>query len=307
MCLQSAVPRRRVLGVTDPSSFPRTSAALREALERHGLRPTKMRGQCFLTDVQAVDAIVRDADVRPGDHVVEVGTGPGLLTHALCESGADVTSFEIDRGLHAFAQAQRTWPDRVRFVEADVLASKRVLSASFLEAIARPAARRLLVSNLPYNIATPLLLALLGEEAPPERMVVMVQLELGEKLLAPPSRSDRGAPSLVRELTATGRILRRFSPKVFWPRPKVQSALLELVPLPDRPLQPAHHDAFSRFVTQVFTRRRKVLPTAIQAALPGAAKPAILAAMASAGLDPTLRPQDTPAAALLAVYQTLTA
>lgn len=286
-------------------SFPRTAQALSAALEAAGLAPDRRHGQCFLTDVQAVDAIVRDAAVTADDHVVEVGTGPGLLTHALAATGAAVTTFDIDERLQRFTQDLVAWPPTVAFVEGDVLAGKHELAPAFATALERepaPGGRRLLVSNLPYNVATPILLGVLGLPRPPQQITVMVQREVGEKLLAPPGQPAHGAPSVLVGLAATGRILRRFPPQVFWPRPRVDSALLRLDPREPAPYRAGEADAFGRFVTALFTRRRKVLRTAAAHAL-GVSPAEAEAAAVSAGLDPTMRAQDVAPDDLLALWR----
>lgn len=288
--------------------FPRTAAALRKVLEECGLRPHKGRGQNFLTDPQAVDAIVRDADVRAGDRVVEVGTGPGLLTHALCETGAEVVSFDIDPELQALARRLRSWPERVRFINQDVLAGKHALAPEFAESLARPPAppgRLLLVSNLPYSAATPIILGVLALEAGPERMVVMVQEEVGEKMLARAGDRKYGVPSVAVGLKASGRIVRRFGPQVFWPRPKVRSALLALEPVRPSVLEPAEHRPFAAFVTTLFTRRRKVLPTALRTAVAGLDAEAARAALEAEGIDLRARVEAVEPLALLSLWRSL--
>jgi 16S rRNA (adenine1518-N6/adenine1519-N6)-dimethyltransferase len=289
-------------------NFPRTTGALRAALEASGLRPRKSRGQNFLTDVQAVDAVVRDADVHAEDHVVEVGTGPGLLTHALCETGARITTFDIDRQLQAFARAQRDWPARVRFVGGDVLESKRVLSADFREALMEPVAapgRRLLVANLPYSVGTPIVLGVLALPLPPQSITVMLQLEVAEKLLARAGSTAYGAPSVQCALGGTGRILRRVPNTVFWPKPRVRSAVLHVEPH-DPPLcAPEERLEMGRFVTALFTQRRKVLSTALRRAMPEATPEAIAAAVRGAELEPTTRAQEVLPEALLGIWRAL--
>ena len=290
------------------ASFPRTTAALRAALEASGLRPRRSRGQNFLTDLQAVDAVVRDAGVRAEDHVTEVGTGPGLLTHALCETGARVTTFDVDCQLQAFARAQRVWPDGVRFVEGDVLASKRVLSEEFRAALEAPVpapGRSLLVANLPYSVGTPILLGVLALAAPPEGITVMLQLEVAEKLLSPAGSPAYGAPSVQCALGGTGRIVRRVPGTVFWPKPKVRSAVLQVTPH-DPPLcSPADRVAMGRFVTALFTQRRKVLPTALRRALPEASRESIADALGMARLEPTTRAQEVQPLVLLELWRAL--
>jgi 16S rRNA (adenine1518-N6/adenine1519-N6)-dimethyltransferase len=291
--------------VTD---FPRTTRALREAMAARGVAPKKVHGQCFLTDAQAVDAIVRDAEVTAEDFVVEVGTGTGLLTHALAETGARVETFDLDASVQDVARSLREWPDRVRFRLADALEGKHALSAPLLEALARARAeagpgRAKFVSNLPYNAATPVLLGLLALPDPPDVIVGMVQNEVGEKLLAGAGHPEYGPPSVLRALAAEGKILRRFPPQVFWPAPSVRSALLRLVPRRPRGLRSEETPAFAAFLTAVFSRRRKVLSTGLAVARPELSPAAAAAACEAVGLSPRARPEDADPAALLALFR----
>lgn len=291
-------------------AFPRTAKALREALDARGVAPRKRHGQCFLTDVQAIDAIVRDAAIAPGDAVIEVGTGTGLLTHALADAGASVDTFDIDADIQAFARSLRTWPATVRFHLGDVLDGKHALSADLLAVLARARAaapgRVKVVSNLPYNAATPVLLGLLALPTPPDELTVMIQREVAEKLLAPPGGDDYGPPSILRALEAEGRILRRFPPQVFWPAPSVQSALLRLVPRRVRVLPAADERAFATFLLGVFSRRRKVLTTALRTARPDLSADGAAAACAAAGLASSSRPEEASPEALLALFHATT-
>ncbi len=289
-------------------TYPRTTRAIRDALDAEGLSPRKRHGQNFLTDVQAVDAIVRDAGAREEDHIVEVGTGVGLLTHALASTGARVTSFEVDPEMLALTQRLASWPERVTFVEGDVLAGKHALAPSFRQALEErpdPPGQLLLVSNLPYGAGTPILLGVLSLPRPPDRLVVMLQREVAEKLLTGPGSKAYGAPSVAVGLKARGRLLRRFGPEVFWPRPKVQSAVVELVPLAQGPLAPDEHDAFGRFVTALFTRRRKKLATAVRSVDAALDAASAAAAIRAAGIDEEARVERVAPAALLDLWRNL--
>jgi 16S rRNA (adenine1518-N6/adenine1519-N6)-dimethyltransferase len=286
--------------------FPRTTRALRAALEERGIEPRKRHGQHFLTDAQAVDAVVRDADVGPRDAVVEIGTGTGLLTHALAETGCEVDSFDVDAEMLALASDLRVWPERVRFHRADALDGKHDLSSAVLSALASARARVgpghvHVVSNLPYNAATPILLALLSLEDPPDTLTVMVQEEVAEKLLAPVGEHAYGPPSILVALRADGEILRRLPPQVFWPAPAVRSALLWLRPRRDPDLPTAEIRPFSRFLLDLFSRRRKVLPTALRAARPSLSADDARRLCEAIGVAPTARPEAVPPASLLAL------
>ncbi len=288
------------------STFPRTTNALRTALEQAGIRVKKRHGQCFLTDAQAVDAIVRDAKVEPSDLIVEVGTGPGLLTDVLASTGATVHTFEIDDEVQAFATSAREWPDSVHFHLGDVLASKHRLSPKLLEVLElQHGGRTRMIANLPYAIATPLIQCLLSLPRPPADLHVMIQREVAEKMLAHVGADNYGAPSVGVQLRAEGRILRRFGPEVFWPPPKIRSVILHLVPRQDMPLKTEEQLPFLRFVTRLFTRRRKLLPSGVSYA---AEIERAIVRDRLIELDPTLatlRPQDLSPAQALAVWRTL--
>jgi 16S rRNA (adenine1518-N6/adenine1519-N6)-dimethyltransferase len=289
-------------------SFPRTTSALRAVLDAQGLKPRKGHGQCFLTDVQAVDAIVRDAAVGADDCVVEVGTGPGLLTYALARTGARVISFDIDPHIQRLAAGLTEWPARVRFVVGDVLAGKHALAPAFVEALAEPpgpGGRRLLVSNLPYGAGTPILLGVLALPDPPVELTVMVQREVAEKLLATPEHPEYGAPSIQVGLKATGRILRRYGPEVFWPQPRVRSALLRLTPVRPPRLEPHEHEPFGEHVTALFGMRRKMLSSSLPLVVPGVTPARVLAALAAQGLRPEQRPQEVAPEAMLGLWRAL--
>lgn len=277
--------------------FPRTTRQLKEALAALGIEPAKRHGQCFLTDVNAVDAIVRDAGVEPGDAVIEVGTGTGLLTHALCEAGAIVETFDLDPRVVGVAKGLRVWPARVRFHVGDALDGKHALAAELVAAFARARGavgpgRVRFVSNLPYNAGTPIVLGVLGLADPPDALTVMIQLEMAEKFLAAAGAHEFGVPSILRALRADGRVLRRFPPDVFWPRPSVRSALLSLSPRRPPDLLPGEDRPLGAFLVALFTRRRKVLTTALRAAVPTLSGEDAVAACARVGLDPRIRPED---------------
>jgi 16S rRNA (adenine1518-N6/adenine1519-N6)-dimethyltransferase len=196
----------------------------------------------------------------------------------------------------------------VRFETGDVLAGKHALARSFRDAVVAPAppgGRRLLVSNLPYGAGTPILLGLLGLEAPPDELTVMVQLEVAEKLLAGPEDPEYGAPSVVVGLKAAGHILRRFGPQVFWPQPRVRSALLRLVPVRPSPLVPEEHEPFGAFVTALFTLRRKVLVSTLKHVVAGLDAARAERALSEVGLAPQQRAQEVAPPRMLALWRLL--
>jgi len=249
--------------------------AVAELLERHGLAPSRALGQNFVVDANTVRRIARLAGVGPGDGVVEIGAGLGSLTLALAETGADVTAIEIDRYLLPVLREVVEGHD-VRVVAGDAreLEWDDVLAGHD---------RWALVANLPYNVATPLVLDLLDDVPRIERMLVMVQREVGERLAAAAGTSAYGIPSVKVSYWATARVVGRVSAEVFLPRPKVESALVEIVrrPTPATAAPPARLFAL---VQTAFGQRRKML----RRSLAGLVEPE---AFGAADIDPAARPE----------------
>jgi 16S rRNA (adenine1518-N6/adenine1519-N6)-dimethyltransferase len=195
-------------------------SAIRALLDSHGLAPSRALGQNFVADANTVRRIVRLAQVGDGDHVVEVGAGLGSLTLALLEAGAEVTAVETDAHLVPILR-EVVEPAGATVIEAD---------ATTLDwpALLAPQPSWVLVANLPYNIATPLVLDLLAGAPEIERMLVMVQLEVGERLAAGPGTKAYGIPSVRRAWWADAAVVGKVPPTVFVPPPRVESALVEL-------------------------------------------------------------------------------
>jgi 16S rRNA (adenine1518-N6/adenine1519-N6)-dimethyltransferase len=233
-----------------------------ELLERHGLAPSRALGQNFVVDPNTVRRIARLAGVGPGDHVVEVGPGLGSLTLALAETGAEVLAVEVDRGLVPVVREVVADHPNVTVVEADAL---RADWATLLAG----AERWVLVANLPYNVATPLVVGLLDEVPQVERMVVMVQKEVGERLVARPGTPAYGAVSVKVAYWASARLLGEVPPTVFVPRPKVTSALVEITRAA-APAVPADIDRqlVFRLVRAGFGQRRKMLRRSLAGLVP---------------------------------------
>lgn len=252
-----------------------TRTQLTALLERHDLGPSRALGQNFVVDPNTVRRIARLADVGPGTPVVEIGAGLGSLTLALAETGASVTAVEIDRRLRPILEDVVTGLD-VRVVAGDAM------RLDWSELLAGHD-RWVLVANLPYNVATPLVLDLLAGVPAIERMLVMVQREPGERLVAAPGTPAYGIPSVKVALRATGRVVGRVGPDVFLPRPRVESVLVEIVRLPE-PATDADPALLTSLVETAFGQRRKMLRRSLSERVP-------TAAFAAAGIDPEDRPE----------------
>jgi 16S rRNA (adenine1518-N6/adenine1519-N6)-dimethyltransferase len=223
-----------------------------ELLGRHGVRPSRALGQNFVVDPNTVRRIARLANVGTGDHVVEIGAGLGSLTLALAETGAEVTAVELDRHLlPVLADVLARAPQRVRVVEGDA-------ATLDWDELLTPARRWKLVANLPYNLATPLVLDLLAQVPAIESMLVMVQREVGERLAAAPGTAAYGIPSVVVSYWATGEVVGRVPASVFLPRPRVESVLVR-IDRRNRPAVDAEPGRLFALVRAGFGQRRKML------------------------------------------------
>ena len=248
--------------------------AVRDLLATRGLAPRRDLGQNFVADPNTVRRIAALARVGAGDRVVEVGAGLGSLTLALVETGAHVTAVEVDAGLaRALREVVADHP-AVTVVEADAM--RLVWSALLGDGPS------VLVANLPYNVATPLLCDLLDGVAGIVRMLVMVQREVGERLVARPRTPAYGAVSVKVAYWADARIVGLVPASVFVPRPKVESALVEIVRHP-----PPLDDPTGMFalVRTAFGQRRKML----RGTIGDLVTPEQFAA---AGVAPTARPEE---------------
>jgi 16S rRNA (adenine1518-N6/adenine1519-N6)-dimethyltransferase len=232
-----------------------TPARVRALLDRHGLRPSRALGQHYLADPNTARKVVRLAQVRPGETVVEVGPGLGSLTLALQEAGADVVAVEADaRLLPALAEA----------LGEDPLVRVEVADALRVDLGALAPAAEALVANLPYNIAATLVLKVLAEAPAIAHQLVMVQREVGERLAAAPGSAAYGAPSAKLAARATARILAPVSRHVFVPEPHVDSVLLEVTRRQHPAAAGVDPAELGRVIDAAFGQRRKTLRNALR-------------------------------------------
>lgn len=253
---------------------------VRRLLAAHGLHPAKRRGQNFVTDPNSVRRIVRDAGVTAGDLVVEVGPGLGSLTLALLEAGARVHAIELDRGLAtALAEVAGAPRPDLQITTGDAL------GISYAQLTGGEAA--VMVANLPYNIATPILLTALREGAL-AGYHLMVQKEVGERWVARVGDPAFGAVSVKIALLATARIAGRMSRQAFYPVPNVDSVTVDLRPLPG--VDPTTVEATIALVDAGFGQRRKLLRNAL--AHDGLRPGQVDERLAAAGLSLTVRAEE---------------
>jgi 16S rRNA (adenine1518-N6/adenine1519-N6)-dimethyltransferase len=274
------------------TGLPRIDPAeVRRTLREAGLRARHSLSQNFLADVDVLEAILAEAAPGPGRAVLEIGPGLGILTRGLLDAGAAVTAIELDRGLAERLRARFAAeialggddpgaPGALRLIEADALdlPLTRLLPEPYD-----------VVANLPYHITSPTLHRLLGEPPRPERLVLMVQREVAERIAAPPGKMSY--LSVFVQYHAAVRIARRVPSAAFEPAPEVDSAVIVIEPFPaDDRLDPAAEEELWRLVQAAFRERRKMIHNVLARQLPIPTE-RVTAALVAAGIAPDRRPQ----------------
>lgn len=253
---------------------------IQELLERHGRDPRRSLGQNFVADPHLVERIVRLAGVRPGDRVVEIGPGLGSLTLALVAGGAELTVVEKDDGLVPVLREvlHERGADAVRIVVADALA------LDWAATLGEGGPPWKLVANLPYNVAVPIVVWVLADAPMVDELLVMVQKEVAERLVAGPGGRTVGLPSLRVAWYAAAELVELVPPEVFVPRPRVTSALVRMRrrPAPADDLGP---DQVFPLVERAYRQRRKML----RVTLGDLVTPETFE---RAGIAPTARPEE---------------
>jgi 16S rRNA (adenine1518-N6/adenine1519-N6)-dimethyltransferase len=249
-----------------------TKTFLLERFREMGIRPATRHGQNFLIDLNLVQLIVDAAELTKDDVVLEVGTGTGSLTAMMAERAAAVVTVEIDAHLFELASEQLIDLPNVTMLRLDALRNKnniddRIMDAVGQHLIAAPERRFKLVANLPYNIATPILSNLLLARHVPHSMTATIQKELAERITASPSTKDYSALSVWIQCQAATEIVRLLPPSVFWPAPKVSSAILRIVIDPAKRAQIADLEYFHQITKALFLHRRKFLRANVLAAM----------------------------------------
>ncbi|MFO1154009.1 MAG: 16S rRNA (adenine(1518)-N(6)/adenine(1519)-N(6))-dimethyltransferase RsmA [Rhodospirillales bacterium] len=254
------------------SSPPPDLPPLRDVIRRHGLDARRSLGQHFLLDHNLTDRIARVAGNLTETTVIEIGPGPGGLTRSLLAAGtARVIAVEKDqRSVAALAELAEIYPHRLQVIEADALT---------IDCRTLGPAPRAIVANLPYNIATPLLLGWLRQITAYRRLVLMFQKEVAHRVCARPGDGDYGRLAVITRWVAEAAVEFTIDPRAFTPPPRVTSAVVSLVPRP-APLAPADCHALERVTAAAFGQRRKMLRRSLAS---------LGIDPAAAGLDPTRR------------------
>jgi 16S rRNA (adenine1518-N6/adenine1519-N6)-dimethyltransferase len=252
----------------------------RNLLDSYGITPKKSLGQNFLHDPNALDKIVRAAGLKPEDIVLEIGPGTGALTEWLADIARRVIAVELDDRLIPLLEHRFRDRDNVRLVHADILDVD-------LDLHIRPEEDYCVIANLPYYITSAILRYLLERAHRPNRLVVMVQEEVADRIVAAPGDMSLLAVSV--QYYGKPQVVTRLSPAVFWPRPDVVSALVRIDTYgADRPVAVPDETTFFRMVRAGFSQKRKQLRNALAGGL-GIDKEQADSLLGAAGLDPHRR------------------
>lgn len=261
---------------------------IKEILEHEKLAPLKKLGQNFLINPHIAEKIVDLAGIGPDDTVVELGVGLGTLTAPLARRASQVIGIEIDAGIISWQESEGNLADNVHLRHQDLL------KADFPELADRCGGRLRIVANLPYSVSNPLLFKLLDNREVMEWAVLMLQKEVGMRLVAQPPGKEYGILSVLYAGAADVRHLLDVGPGQFFPRPKVDSVVVKIIfyPPPARVVNLPAHDSrlLKRIVKSAFGQRRKTLLNALSSSPPaGLNKEALRGILTKAGIDPGIR------------------
>ena len=234
---------------------------IRQLLTDRGLRPKHRLGQNFLYDKNQLERLFRAADVQPGDLVLEVGPGTGTLTETLLERWAEVIACEIDPAMAQIVSDELGANPKLHLIQADCLDKQRRLNTQVIAQLGdRPFK---LVANLPYQVASPLISALLMDHPRCLGLFVTIQMEVAQRLMAKPSTKEYGPLSIIVQTMASVEMIGTLSPSCFWPPPEVTSSMVAIHPRSGRFSGHGHGHDFAKFITSLFTMRRKQLGTTL--------------------------------------------
>ena len=295
--------------MSEGSSNNQTRTYLMERFETLGIHPRGKLGQNFLIDLNLLHLLHESADLDTNDVVLEVGTGTGSLTGAMSQEAGCVVTVEVDSVMHEMAKQEHWDKNNIRFLFADILENKNRLNRHVLEIVreelARSPERRFkLCANLPYQIATPLMSNLLLTDIPPYSMTVTIQKEVGDRIVARPGTKDYGALAVWMQAQCDCRILRIMPPSVFWPRPKVDSAIVQVIYNQQKRKKIPNLQYFHEFVRALFFHRRKFIRSVLCSAFKNKLeKEAIDSVLAELNLKGEIRAETLSVKTILALSE----
>lgn len=264
----------------------------RDYFSAENARPSKSLGQNFITDKRVIERIVSEAGIEPGDEVLEIGPGLGALTFSLAEKAARVVAVEKDARLAERLRGLLAEKPNVELICGDALEVdfKSLYRGQKLK----------VVSNLPYSVSSPILVKLLRNRDIFSTLVLMLQLEVGERISSPPGGKEYGSLSVLVQTWFDVKALFRVPPSSFWPAPKVDSVVLKLDPLQEPRVPVADEAVYEKILRAAFSSRRKMLANSLGAVLKKGEADKVLAA---AGIDRTRRAETLTVEEFGALYR----
>ena len=276
-----------------------TKRQIQELLTAAGVAPNRRLGQHFLVDLNLMRLVVDSAGIGPCDVVLEIGTGTASLTEALAEQAGQIVTVELDTTLAGIARSRLAEKANVQPLHTDALSNKGSMAPAVMEAVAAARTklggtpRTLLVANLPYDVASPIMINLVKGPLIVDAMCVTVQKEVAERMIASPGRRDYGTLSIF--LQATGKVerLRTLPPSAFWPPPQVDSAIVRYTRDPAKVHSIEDMGLFGAVVSLFIGHRRKMLRACVKTAPPELpARDLWSGIFERCSIDPTCRPEE---------------
>jgi len=240
-----------------------TKSQIRELLEASGIKPNKRFGQNFLIDLNLMKLLADSADIQKNDIILEAGCGTGSFTSILAEKAEKIIAAEIDHNLYEIAKEQLSQFDNVELLNVDILESKNTINERVTKLLTLAhrisAGRILLVANLPYNVATPVMMNLITGDIKADEMYVTIQKEVADRMKALPGTSDYGALSIIMQACGDVEVIRVLKPSVFWPMPQVDSAFVKYVRSREKCSRIMDLELFTKVVHVFLNHRRKTI------------------------------------------------
>lgn len=250
--------------------IPHTPTVLKQIFSQRGISPNKRFGQNFLIDQNTLLSIPDIAELTDDDVVLEIGTGTGGLTRLLAERSRHVFTVEVDKKLFEMASDILKLYKNVTIINADILKTKHELNPDIPSKMLNWLKEQdqfhiKVVSNLPYNISTPVIINLLEGNLPIKLMVLMLQKEITERMAAMPGTREYGILSIITQLFSEVEVVKTLSPQVFWPRPEVYSALVKISVNKEKYTgRITDYPFFKKIIHAIFTSRRKTLLNSLE-------------------------------------------
>ncbi|MDR1531577.1 MAG: 16S rRNA (adenine(1518)-N(6)/adenine(1519)-N(6))-dimethyltransferase RsmA [Clostridiales bacterium] len=280
-----------------------SAACVKALINRHGFIIKKRFGQNFLIDAHVLNKIVTSANIAPEDFVIEVGPGAGALTQALARRARAVAAVEIDAALLPILRETLAGYDNVEVINADILRLDLNSLIARSGGAGTTGGRVVVVANLPYYAATAVIMALLEHRAHLGGITVMLQKEVAARMAAAPGTKDYGALSVAAQFYTEPYLAANVPRNCFLPRPKVDSAVVRLTPLPDARARVSDEALFFCFVRQIFSTRRKTMVNCLTGS--GFSKQELTDILTSLGMDSMTRGEALSIAEMAAVFNAM--